>query len=170
MKIFLDKKRRTQILGSFEIQKAYTEGVYADTPANRKLGRVGMKYSSFKEDKKEEDKSLFHNEQKLDESLSKISRLVRQKMIFKEDKGVWELLNNDIQREKDKIEKICPNYNRAYKYVKQILDTDDGNKGKEINVPKDCVESIQFLLKFEGLSSSEYKLNKTEKGYYISLI
>ena len=48
MKNLLDKKRRTQILGSFEIQKAYTEGVYADTPANRKLGRVGMKYSSFK--------------------------------------------------------------------------------------------------------------------------
>jgi len=29
--------------------KSYTEGVYADTPANRKLGRVGMSYSQYKE-------------------------------------------------------------------------------------------------------------------------
>ena len=29
-----------------EIEKAYTEGVYSDTPANRKLGRVGMRYTT----------------------------------------------------------------------------------------------------------------------------
>lgn len=33
-------------------QKAYTEGVYADTPQNKKLGRVGM---SYKVQKKEKD-------------------------------------------------------------------------------------------------------------------
>ena len=30
-----------------EVEKAYTEGIYADTPANRKLGRVGMSYSAY---------------------------------------------------------------------------------------------------------------------------
>lgn len=30
-----------------EIRKAYTEGVYADTPQNRKLGRVGMTYTQY---------------------------------------------------------------------------------------------------------------------------
>ena len=25
-----------------ELQKAYTEGIYSDSPLNRKLGRVGM--------------------------------------------------------------------------------------------------------------------------------
>lgn len=30
-----------------EFQKAYTEGIYADTPANRKLGRVGMTYQQY---------------------------------------------------------------------------------------------------------------------------
>lgn len=30
-----------------EISKAYTEGIYADTPANRKLGRVGMTYADY---------------------------------------------------------------------------------------------------------------------------
>lgn len=35
-----------------EIFKAATEGIYADTPANRKLGRVGMSYKKVKEEKK----------------------------------------------------------------------------------------------------------------------
>lgn len=51
MSNILDNKRRNQILGSFEkpveVEKAYTEGIYADTPANRKLGRVGMSYSAY---------------------------------------------------------------------------------------------------------------------------
>jgi len=46
----LDKTRKAQILSSFEtkeVNKAYTEGIYADTPANRKLGRVGMSYTAY---------------------------------------------------------------------------------------------------------------------------
>lgn len=41
----------------FVIKKAYTEGVYADTPTNRKLGRVGMSYFEYnsKQKEKEED-------------------------------------------------------------------------------------------------------------------
>lgn len=31
----------------FDIKKAYTEGIYADTPQNRKLGRVGMSYVEY---------------------------------------------------------------------------------------------------------------------------
>lgn len=38
-------------LGS-EVEKAFSEGVYADTPKNRKLGRVGMSYKTYS--KKEE--------------------------------------------------------------------------------------------------------------------
>lgn len=30
-----------------EINKAYTEGIYADSPLNRKLGRVGMTYKAY---------------------------------------------------------------------------------------------------------------------------
>lgn len=38
------------------IEKAYIEGIYSDTPANRKLGRVGMSYTEWdsKQGKKEE--------------------------------------------------------------------------------------------------------------------
>ena len=37
-----------------QISKAYTEGIYADTPANRKLGRVGMSYAEYSNKIKEE--------------------------------------------------------------------------------------------------------------------
>ena len=30
-----------------QLSKAYVEGIYADTPANRKLGRVGMTYAAY---------------------------------------------------------------------------------------------------------------------------
>lgn len=33
----------------FSVEKAYTEGVYADSPLNRKLGRVGMSYKKYEE-------------------------------------------------------------------------------------------------------------------------
>lgn len=50
----LDNSRKKSISSSFkvkEVEKAggYTEGVYSDTPANRKLGRVGMSYKQYKE-------------------------------------------------------------------------------------------------------------------------
>lgn len=51
MSNLLDNQRKNQIFNSFEkikeVNKAYTEGIYADTPANRKLGRVGMTYSAY---------------------------------------------------------------------------------------------------------------------------
>lgn len=37
-----------------EVFKAYTEGIYADTPANRKLGRVGMTYVAWEQRTKAE--------------------------------------------------------------------------------------------------------------------
>lgn len=37
-----------------ELNKAYTEGIYSDTPANRKLGRVGMTYTAYAEKVKKE--------------------------------------------------------------------------------------------------------------------
>lgn len=55
-----------------ELEKAYTEGVYCDSPANRKLGRVGMTYAAYaaklkggnkeKENPKKENKTDFNIE------------------------------------------------------------------------------------------------------------
>ena len=49
-----------KIFNKFKINflsKAYTEGIYADTPANRKLGRVGMTYEAYAEKVKKEKES-----------------------------------------------------------------------------------------------------------------
>ena len=46
-----------KILNKFKIaflSKAYTEGLYSDTPANRKLGRVGMSYIEYNKKLKDE--------------------------------------------------------------------------------------------------------------------
>lgn len=46
-----------------EVEKAYTEGIYADTPQNRKLGRVGMSYIEYaSKENKEKDIQLTEKE------------------------------------------------------------------------------------------------------------
>lgn len=48
-------KKKLNFSGFFnEINKAYTEGIYCDSPANRKLGRVGMTYAAYAEKVKKE--------------------------------------------------------------------------------------------------------------------
>lgn len=39
------------------LKKAYTEGIYCDSPANRKLGRVGMTYAAYAEKIKDEEEA-----------------------------------------------------------------------------------------------------------------
>jgi len=58
---------RIQNIGFLKnISKAYTEGVYADTSQNRKLGRVGM---SYKEVKQKEEKEYTFDEKQLELAL-----------------------------------------------------------------------------------------------------
>ena len=173
MKNFLDKKRKSIIFNSFELEKAYTEGIYADTPANRKLGRVGMTYSAYAEKikKKENDTNLLYNETELNHVMNKIIKLYDMKNTHKSDKNLQNAIDEEIKILKEKREKICPNYERSTKYVDKIFDTDAFNqRGKRIYISEDCVDSVKFLLKFEGMTLSEYKHVKTEKGNYISLI
>ena len=42
-------KSKLNFTGFKYIEKAYTEGIYADSPLNRKLGRVGMTYTAYAE-------------------------------------------------------------------------------------------------------------------------
>jgi len=67
MSNFLDNKRKNQIFNSFKfklIEKAYTEGIYADTPQNRKLGRVGMSYVEYAKMVEQQSESKEKIEQK----------------------------------------------------------------------------------------------------------
>lgn len=45
------------------VEKSYTEGVYSDTPANRKLGRVGMSYTAYNQKIKQSKDQLDKHEE-----------------------------------------------------------------------------------------------------------
>ena len=49
MAIFSKVNKNNILIKIKYIEKAYTEGVYADSPLNRKLGRVGMSYKKYEE-------------------------------------------------------------------------------------------------------------------------
>lgn len=55
---FKIKAPKLNFEGFIEIKKAYTEGVYADSPLNRKLGRVGMSYKDYQNKIKNNDSKL----------------------------------------------------------------------------------------------------------------
>lgn len=85
------------------VEKAYTEGIYADTPANRKLGRVGMSYAEW--DAKQEKK-----EEKIDNiSLYRLGKVLNEAGIYpmsvKDHKEYFliSLENNDF-KDKKKVE------------------------------------------------------------------
>jgi len=68
------------------LEKAYTEGIYADTPANRKLGRVGMTYTAYaekikKDNEKKEDKNNKDNYEK-----EYLNIIEKKKGIFNKDR------------------------------------------------------------------------------------
>lgn len=66
--------------------KAYTEGIYSDTPLNRKLGRVGMSYKQYKEKFQEEDKET--NKEKNNQSKkAKVQKILNDTKLLKKLKG-----------------------------------------------------------------------------------
>lgn len=88
-----------------QISKAYTEGIYADTPANRKLGRVGMSYAEYSK-KLKNDK-----EEKADKKYWLIQFDSGEEDIFTEDKMSKEKL----------VEEAC-------KYAKDIAEANNYDK------------------------------------------
>lgn len=93
------------------IEKAYTEGIYADTPANRKLGRVGMSYAEWevktgKKEEKIDNISVYRLEKRL-EGIDIVPKSVK-------DKGEFFLISlesedfkrNNIKKIKDVLEQL----------------------------------------------------------------
>ena len=90
-----------------QISKAYTEGIYADTPANRKLGRVGMSYAEnakkLKDDKEEKaDKKYW---------------------LIQFDSGEEDIFTEDKMSKEKLVEEAC-------KYAKEIAEANDYDEYK----------------------------------------
>lgn len=75
-----------------EINKAYTEGIYSDSPLNRKLGRVGMTYQTYA-DKVNKEKS--ENSTKKEE-VKDIDSTVKKEEIFKIPSGFESHFDNTM--------------------------------------------------------------------------
>lgn len=67
-----------------KIEKAAVEGIYADTPANRKLGRVGMSYTAYNEKMKggeqKEEKEEKQTKPTKSEFLSKVKAYIKKQI------------------------------------------------------------------------------------------
>ena len=79
------KQKLLNISSFSHIQKAYQEGIYADTPANKKLGRVGMTYTAYNDyiQRKKEGEDVDLENHKKNDSLEK-------------NKGNYSSKNNNI--------------------------------------------------------------------------
>lgn len=69
----------------WDLWKAYTEGLYADTPANRKLGRVGMTYLEYEKSSKVKKKEIEQTIKEIAE-VKRISQIKPPKAMSEEDR------------------------------------------------------------------------------------
>jgi len=118
------------------IEKAYTEGVYADTPQNRKLGRVGMSYAAYAEKIKKDNNNKKEKEENINE-----------KKIFKDI--------NDLSFTEKKSFPFGRKYGErkigsANGHIYHI-DTPATKKGKYFVDGKVCKDKEEFLKKINKL-------------------
>lgn len=129
-----------------QISKAYTEGIYADTPANKKLGRVGMSYAEYTK-KIKNDK-----EEKADKKY----------WVIQYDSGEEDYFTEDKMSKEKLIEE-------AYKFAKDIAEANDYDEYKfDIQENTDDWEDEDFDKKqYDWLSIKAKKHNgKYEVSVY----
>lgn len=108
----------------FNLNKAYTEGVYTDSPLNRKLGRVGMTYTAYAEKVKKEKK-----EPSIREILSKkAENIVKDKLGF--DVELTFRTSNELTliysgKSQNKLDKINKFFNQGNYKSEVTSDYDD---------------------------------------------
>ena len=89
MKKFFSSIKNKNITSNF-LNKAYVEGVYNDSPLNRKLGRVGMSYKEYND-------KVQHSKQK-EKKINEIPENI-QDLSFNKNIASYNIENNKIQIE-----------------------------------------------------------------------
>lgn len=146
MKNVINKK--LNISGFSNIEKAYTEGIYSDTPANKKLGRVGMTYKEFSEKIKPAQDSDKNKKKIL---LEKMTSILSSKLGFKIDLTIisekkWTL--SYLGKDEKKSSKI----NSFFK--------DSVNKGTvEVDYDKELDETFCYIT-FKDKDIDKNSINK----------
>ena len=146
------------------LTKAYTEGIYADTPANRKLGRVGMTYAAYAEKIKGEEKKE-SNKEDIDFNLIEAER------------GIYDLYPNPVELKSTSsyVKKISARDSKSGGIEYEVfLEFKNGNKinseterlNNQSEVKKWIKEKIE---KERNKSETEVLVDKTETKEKIAL-
>lgn len=129
------------------LTKAYTEGIYADTPANRKLGRVGMIYAAYAEKVKGEEKK---EDSTKEENLSKKE--------FKKGSLQKNSVGEDFKKEITEV-KGTKDFGETAMYLVNLHSRNQGTYG--------FLESVRNFIKDNGVEDY-FKVEGTGGMYQIS--
>lgn len=130
------------------IEKAKS-GVYADTPENRKLGRVGQQYGSKKQDDQPAKVEIYHGQYFYNMGVDKNNRIVLKKMP-----------KSAIKKYKENEEKR--NENRLNTSISQAIDN-----WKKTTKPAEKEKAWKHLIeRINAKRAFGYTLNKEEDYYW----
>lgn len=163
MKNFSIKRKKINFQGFKEIKKSYTEGIYNDSPKNKKLGRDGMSYKNWndkiKKEKENKNPSLIDiidKEGKTNkENLNKITD-----EIFKGTKRI-DCLNKEEEQGRIKGGRKNVEASLICKAIEQFYRNDPN-----FNAEYRRIKEKEFILKYakdEGYFFDEEKLKEITK-------
>lgn len=95
-----------------------------------------------------------------EESLSRVNERileVRQiRVTFAGDRDVLDIIAQTEKGLLARREYICPNYSQCDKYINRIIDKEDDDKNPWFSVHASNEQSVRFLLRYYGYTTSEY--------------
>ena len=141
-----------------ELEKAYIEGVYCDSPANRKLGRVGMTYAAYAEKVKAAEK-----DNKISEKEAIPSHNLEDMLFDSSDGSLKDLSKDkitDMLLNGDKKELEFTDYKNTY-----LAKKEKPNGGEErVNYYK--LNKKEILSSKKEEKSIKFDLVEAERGIY----
>lgn len=137
------------------LEKAYQEGVYSDTPKNRKLGIVGMSYKKVKEflEKKKEEGKRKDVESRVNKEFETKSKLI------KEDKEDYGLVMMDENVHGEPLKNLKKNYGIKEAYSLGIKTGKTNNDIITIYASKNKNGDIKYFEEYDDCMTNENGLS-----------
>ena len=144
-----------------QISKAYIEGIYADTPANRKLGRVGMRYDEYNAKKQKEELEAKKAAQEKDKA-EKIPQIKNTLTSIVNKLGKINDNINITTKEGVKIRLDRGMGKDSNGFTKAYIKKDKSIKTFELRAQEDLINSLSQYIYTSKLTIEESKISKTE--------
>lgn len=145
MKIISPNKIATYLFIS-ELQKAYREGVYANTPKNKKLGRIGMTYSLY-HFKLQTEEDIYYLEKEIKDSKRELSNLNNKLRNFGGNSEEYNELHQKFSTLKEDIQKnenlIKEKQNKLNKKLEEYFKKVEEEKSKMDPFQRNYKEAVE---------------------------